>query len=119
VAHLVFVSVLRSKQMADGMRTTTRSTAEFATGLMIGKIPSNCSELLEIYLPSSFTCWITDGIYSLKNCFRFAGDSTCEFLALFCDAGANEELRVTQMRKERYKQELLSQMAEQKRNKMM
>ncbi|XP_072234362.1 LOW QUALITY PROTEIN: centrosome and spindle pole associated protein 1 [Leuresthes tenuis] len=56
------------KQMADGMRTTTRSTAELATGLMIG---------------------------------------------------APEELRVTQMRKERYKQELLNQMAEQKRNKMM
>ncbi|KAM4533412.1 centrosome and spindle pole-associated protein 1 [Odontesthes bonariensis] len=56
------------KQMADSMRTTTRSTAEFATGLMIG---------------------------------------------------APEEPRVTQMRKERYKQELLSQMAEQKRNKIM
>lgn len=39
-------------------------------------------------------------------------------MALCCHAGAIEEQGASQMRKEKYKQELLKQIAEQKRNKI-
>lgn len=95
-----FVSVFRRLETPD-MRTAARprrasieNRAEFTTGLMIGNDHSSCMMHLD-KLP-----WLL--------CYKPLG----------CHAGTAEEQAASRMRKEQYRQELLTQIAEQQRNKM-
>lgn len=98
-------------RMAARSRSATgKDRAEFATGLMIGKYQPYCMMHLR-------THGIFDEVYHRKSVFCIILYITRVFTALYYFVGATEDQAAFQMKKDKYKQELLNQIAEQQRRK--
>lgn len=110
---------INSLQMPDNMRAAARSRpasskegTAFATGLIIGKEHSHCMILSDTY-------WLVGYIFFSDGDSHFKSFSSITPLMALCyHTGATEEQTASQMKKEQYRQELLTQIAEQQRNKI-